>query len=709
MQSAKELRSFFFSQQAADGARITAAVLLPAFLLYQAGLLAIGFAISLGAMCVSMTDAPGPIRHRRNGMLAAAGVVFLVALITGFVRSNVYALGAEIVLFAFFFSLLQVYGMRAASVGSAALLIMVLTMGQVGNTHPVPHAFYILAGGFWYTGLALFFYYIRPYRPAQRVLGDCIRAVAQYLSIKALFYDVHTDLQEDYKKLVAQQVIVHEKQDAVREFFFKTARIANETTPMGRKLVAVFVHTVDLFEDITATYYKYSTLRQRFEHTGILEPVARLITQLATELESIGIAIQSNARWAPAFDVEAAIASLKKKIDSIQEQEPEENTLILKKILVNIRRIAQRMADINGYFDPDKTFSKTHVDHTVFTGHQPLDPKLLWNNLNVGSTAFRYALRLSIACLLGFAISKLLAYGQHSYWILLTIAFILKPAFSLTKTRNVERILGTLAGGIIGVLILYFIKSTTAHFVLMVVLMLGTYTFLRTNYLVVVVCTTAYILILFQFLDIPFITVVQERIFDTVLGCAIAFSAGYFLFPDWEAEQIKKHMADMLLANAAYLQKVAEHLDGKPADKIAYKLARKQVYVQSANLSAAYQRMAAEPKRRQHRTHLVHQFLVRNHLLFSSIAHLAALAGEQQRSCHSLAQTAKKAIDKLHGLSKKLDAGAAVPEPTHPKPGLLFGATEGASADTALLKTNVDFISKLCDDIGKTTDAILAA
>lgn len=709
MQPVKELRSFFFSQQFADGLRITAAILLPAAVLFQFGLVAIGFAISLGAMCVSMTDAPGPVLHRRNGMLAAACLIFVVALLTSFLRANLYALGAGIVLFIFLFSLLQVYGMRAASVGNAAILVMILTMGQVGNTHPVLHAFYILAGGFWYTGFALFFYHIRPYRPAQRVLGDCIRAVADYLFIKALFYNVHTHLQENYKKMVAQQQAVHEKQDAVREYFFKTARIVNETTPTGRKLVAVFVHTVDLFEDITATYYNYSTLRNRFEASGILHPISFLITQLATELDSIGMAIQSNTRWTPTFDINAAIADLKKRIDQLKEKEPEENTLILKRILVNIRKMAQRINDITPYFDPAKTFSKSHVDHTVFIGHQPLDPKLLWNNLNFGSTAFKHALRISLASIVGFVISKLLAYGQHSYWILLTIAFILKPTFSLTKTRNVERILGTIAGGVLGVLILYFIKNTTAHFILMVGLMLGTYTFMRTRYLVMVICTTAYILILFQFLNIPFITVVQERVFDTVLGCAIAFAAGYFLFPDWEAEQIKKYMAQVLLANAAYLQKVTESLDGKPVDNVAYKLARKQVYVQSANLSAAYQRMAAEPKRRQHRTQLVHQFLVRNHLLFSNIANVAALLHDPACPYPDVSGTAKKAIHRLYGLSKKLDADAPVPDAENRDVKTVPHATEAKPADNALLQSGVAFVLKLCDDICKTTEAILSA
>jgi uncharacterized membrane protein YccC len=212
---------------------------------------------------------------------------------------------------------------------------------------------------------------------------------------------------------------------------------------------------------------------------------------------------------------------------------------------------------------------------------------------------------------------------------------------------------------------------------------------------------------LFQFLHIPFITVVQERIFDTVLGGAIAFAAGYFLFPDWEAEQLHKHMASMLLANAAYLQKVADTLEGRPLHAVDYKLARKAVYVQAANLSAAYQRMANEPKSRQRNLQLTHQFLVRNHLLFSNIAHVAALVSEGTKH-PALAALAKNAIDKLYGLSKNLDAEVALPDG---ELGHLASATKpvAQAPDGGLVQTNLEFISKLCSDIEKTTDAILSA
>ena len=269
---AREIQYFFYSQAFADGIRTSIAVLMPALIGNYFGFFDIGLTISLGAMCTSLVDAPGPIIHRKNALYITSVIVFCIAAITSIARLNIYTMGLEIVLVSFFFSMFNVYGNRATSVGNAAILVMILTMDSPTETENVlPHALLILAGGIFYTILSLLLNTIRPYRIAQRALGDCIREIATYLSIRSDFYKLETGLDENYKKLVAQQIVVNEKQDAARELFFKTRQIVKETTSDGRRLVFTFVETVDLFEDITASYYNYDLLRKQFAHTGALE------------------------------------------------------------------------------------------------------------------------------------------------------------------------------------------------------------------------------------------------------------------------------------------------------------------------------------------------------------------------------------------------------------------------------------------------------
>ncbi|MFC7667470.1 FUSC family membrane protein [Hymenobacter humi] len=161
---------------------------------------------------------------------------------------------------------------RGAGAGPAAALNRVL-----------PHAGLLLLGGLWYAGLALLVHRVRPYRPAQQALGECIHALARFLELKARFYDSDTALDDDYRQLVAQQVVVNEKQEAVRDVLFRTRQIVSETTSIGRRLVLTFVETVDLYERITATYYDYATVRATYGGSGVLPEVAALIRHLAAE------------------------------------------------------------------------------------------------------------------------------------------------------------------------------------------------------------------------------------------------------------------------------------------------------------------------------------------------------------------------------------------------------------------------------------------
>ena len=94
-----------------------------------------------------------------------------------------------------------------------------------------------------------------------------------------------------------QQIIVNEKQDAVRDLLFKNKEILKEPSLSGRLLLLTFTDAVDLYEHITATWYDYPSLRLRFADSGILKEVSPKIKNIAQELDNMGLAIQSNSLY----------------------------------------------------------------------------------------------------------------------------------------------------------------------------------------------------------------------------------------------------------------------------------------------------------------------------------------------------------------------------------------------------------------------------
>ena len=281
----QQIRYFLFSQYLADGVRITAEIILPVMICARFGNIAMGFSIAMGAVCASISDAPGPVEHKRNGMIYCNLFVFAMSLLTGFVNRQLWLMGIVVAFATFFFTIISVYGNRAAAIGTAALLVMILKMSDdLPPMEVVFDSLLTLAGGIWYMLVAMMFYRFTPYRPAQRSLGDCIHETAKIVRIKAELYDISTSLEDEYRKLVAQQIVVTEKQETVRELLYKNRALTKEHTRSGKILILAFADLMDLYEQINATWYDYGSLRRRFAGTGILQDVSIILNRIAMNL-----------------------------------------------------------------------------------------------------------------------------------------------------------------------------------------------------------------------------------------------------------------------------------------------------------------------------------------------------------------------------------------------------------------------------------------
>ena len=631
MDYVKEYKSFISSHYLSDGIRITAGIVLPAIILNYFNLLAVGVVVSLGAMSVSITDTPGPIQHRKNGMLACIIINTLMAVITGFTAPHPYMLGVLILVACFLFSMIAVFGNRANSIGVSALLIVVLNIDRHHQGWDVIiNAAYILAGAVWYMLLSLLLYGFRPYKVAQQALGDCIMATADYLRTRASFYSKGVDYEKVYQQMMEQQIVLHNEQNLVRELLFKSRNIIKESTTTSRTLLMIFTDIVDLFERTMTSYHDYKALHHAFDEADILDKYKQLIIELANELDEIGITVKSGRASEETGLLAAHITNAKAYFDAFRDKnrtaENVDAFISMRHILNNISDIAGRIHTLHLYTAYDKELSKNSSkpeDYDKFVTHQPIDWKLLRDNLSFASNNFRHALRVSIATVLGFIVSLFFPVG-HSYWILLTIIVILKPAYSLTKKRNFDRLIGTMLGAAVGLVILYFFKNSDVLFVIMLVLMIGTYSFMRTHYMISVIFMTPYILLLFHFLsNASFKIIITDRITDTIIGSVIAFLANLILLPAWEQEQVSNYMLAAIKSNKNYFRDVAAAFTGNPVSILEYKVSRQNAFVALANLSDAFTRMLSDPKSKQKNIKQLHQFVVLNHTLTSHVATLS--------------------------------------------------------------------------------------
>ncbi|MBZ5857915.1 FUSC family protein [Flavihumibacter profundi] len=628
----REYKKFSSSYYVSEGIRTTAGVMIPVLVAGYLGQLPTGIAIALGAMCVGLTDNTGPIHHRINGMVSAIILIFITTLLTGFTIGLPWLLAIYIGIMGFACSMIGVYGVRANNVGGAGLLIMVLSIDErYSSAQVIRNALLVSGGGIFYLVISLLIYRLRPFKLIQQALGDALISTGTYLRTRADFYQRNADFTKTYQALLDQQVQVHNKQSLVREMLFKTRDIVKESTYTSRIMMMIFLDSVDLFERIMTSQQDYKKLHEMVDDPNLLPAFGEFIRKLAIETESIGLALQKGIASKPDLQLSEDLYAienlfLKARASTLGDNNIE-GFISMRHILDGLKDLYRRIETLHRYTSFDKKIGNTithKIQYDKFVSPSEFNAKLITNNFSIHSNIFRHSIRVSVALLAGFFISRILPFG-HGYWILLTIGVILKPAYSLTKTRNIERLFGTFSGAVMGVLILWLIKDEHILLALMVAGMIIAYSMLRVKYLVSVIAMTAYILIAFHFLKPgDFTEVLRDRLIDTFVGSGIAFIATIAIPPKWEHEQILLLLKNAIEANANYFSFICKPFMGEPLSNLDYKLHRKEAFVQLANLSDAFQRMLNEPKRQQKKIQIIHQMVVSNHMLVSHIATLSA-------------------------------------------------------------------------------------
>lgn len=666
----QEVQKFTSSQYWYSGWRITAGVAVPLFVFIAKGWLSVAVPFLWGALFVSLTDTPGPIHHRRNGMIAAVLLNASVVLLTALTKDYQPLVITQVVVVGFFLTMLGVYGGRAGAVGTLALVVMLLnllSLHQEYNT--VQGALLVAAGGAWYTIFSLLLHGIRPYRPVEQALGEHLIAIADYTRARASFYREGVDVSQTFNRVMRKQSEVRNIQNQTQELLFKTRRIVSDSSPRSRSLMMIYLDSLDLFEEVMSSYRDYEDLHKTLGGSGLLNRYYGLVLELTAGLEYIGMTIQMGNAVRKDFDITRRISEVKQQTDGYLEAHPETRRLAqtLDKILDNVQEISNLMNRLILYTrmqggEPGSFETAQQVSRMAAA--QPVNAKVLLQNLTFKSETFRHAIRLTVAMIAGYLVSIAFSLA-HSYWVLLTIVTIMRPAYVLTRKRNIERVTGTLVGVLLVSVILWFVSNSTVLLVILILSMLLGYSMLRVQYFIFVVFLTIFLVISLYFLNpLEFQSLIRERLLDTFIGSVIAFLASRFMFPTWGHHEIRSSMQKMLEANRQYFLQAWMALRTKQSQTHAYVLARQDAIVSLTNLSENFQRMLAEPQQSQEATP-IHQFVIANHMLTGYIAALPdeRLSGspnpELEEMAKSIAYELQCAEDNLRHTHSRTDLNPA--------------------------------------------------
>jgi uncharacterized membrane protein YccC len=216
-------------------------------------------------------------------------------------------------------------------------------------------------------------------------------------------------------------------------------------------------------------------------------------------------------------------------------------------------------------------------------------------SLGKSSEAGRHALRLAVLSALAEVIAR--ASGlSHGYWIVLTIFIVLRPDYSSTLYRGLQRAAGTVVGAGLGVATVLLVKvSLTVLLCVIAVSLVAAYAVFTVNYLLYAVFLTDFVVVLLALLGLPPDPTAVARLIGTGIGTGLAILA-YLLWPTWEGASAAEKFARLITAQGSYARALLRAYT-RPGGTEAARLGSLQLAARRARIDAeaSADRLAGEP------------------------------------------------------------------------------------------------------------------
>ncbi len=187
---------------------------------------------------------------------------------------------------------------------------------------------------------------------------------------------------------------------------------------------------------------------------------------------------------------------------------------------------------------------------------------------------------------------------SHGYWIVLTIFIVLRPDYSSTLYRGLQRAAGTVVGAGLGVATVQLAKvSLTVLLAGIGISLLAAYAVFTVNYLLYAVFLTDFVVVLLALLGLPPEPTALARLVGTGIGTGLAILA-YLIWPTWEGTSAAEKFARLFTAQGNYARALLRAYS-RPGVAEPVRLGTLQLAARRARIDAeaSADRLAGEPDR----------------------------------------------------------------------------------------------------------------
>ncbi|WP_458628845.1 FUSC family protein [Winogradskyella sp. PC D3.3] len=580
-------------------------------------------------------------------------MVVIISFIGGYLEVFNIFLFPILGILTFSIAFISIYGFRASLISFSGLLALVLSFAHTTKTLEVyQYALLIGAGGLWYLVLSTIWYLLNPKAQTEEALNETFVLTADFLDTRKQLIGEQPNRVALQKQLMTLQIELTELHKTLRETLVLSRKHSGKSNYQSRRLL-VFVQLIEILETAIANPVNYDKMDALFnKHPQFQSDFQNLITEFSSQLRAITKHINKPKQFPSNKRLSEAFKTLENNIIAFKNEEhPEdyEQYLMLQNLLDYQKKQFGKLKKIKWLLgNPELTTDDIIKNDKLkrFIDRQDYNPNLILRNLSFRSTIFKHSLRLAVTVVLGYGVG-LFFHFQNPYWIMLTIIVIMRPSYGLTKTRTKDRIIGTLIGAALASGLVFLISNPYVFGALGVCSLVIAFSMVQKNYKASATFITLSVIFIYAILQPDIIKVIQFRVIDTIIGAALSYTAMRWLWPAWSFMDIGNHIKDSLVANTAFFKSISSYYEKKGAIPTSLKINRKEAFLQTSNLSAAFQRMAQEPESKQNHIEDIYELVVINHSFLSSLASLSSYIQNH---------TTTEASDNFKLISEKINA-----------------------------------------------------
>ncbi|MBG6032101.1 TIGR01666 family membrane protein [Proteus hauseri] len=580
--------------------------------------------LTLGVVAAALTDLDDRLVGRLKNLVITLCCFLLASASIGLLYPYPILFFCGLAISTWGFILLGALGQRYATIAFGALLIAIYTMlGMPIFPEWYEQPVLLLLGAIWYNSLTLVGHLLFPIRPVQDNLTRCYQQLATYLEAKATLFD--PDIEDDYQHSLYNLAMANSQLiDTMNQT--KVTLLSRLKGDRGQRSSRFTLHyyfvAQDIHERASSSHAQYQLLSNELRHSDVLFRFQRLLSMQARACEQVAQSILWHKKYQHNPSLERAINYLENALNHLKNTTSEPQLITpLNNLLQNLQGIDALLRSISTeqYQISHDQKEETQLSDDGLTGWRDIALRIK-QHLTPKSALFRHAVRMSLVLCIGYAIIQFFQLDR-GYWILLTSLFVCQPNYNATRRRLTLRVSGTIIGILIGFPILYFVPSIEGQLVLIVITGTLFFAFRTIQYAHATLFITLLVLLSFNLLGEGY-DVALPRIIDTLIGCAIAWFAVSFIWPDWKFRQLPVVIQKTMTNNCYYLDAILiQYYQGKD-NSLGYRIARRNAHSSDGELASLISNMSSEPKSYQASQEVAFQLLCLNHTLLSYISAL---------------------------------------------------------------------------------------